>query len=172
MTRNNESLSCQFSFGRKVWPFYFDWGCTEHRHRRCIRCPCFVQPSFFISYSFSQYFVKKEWRWWHYDLRVISVLAPLVTFDSSFFLPLPSFFSLSARLCQTVSYMQGYTLSGQGLRAYKASGPWLKQVWSCSRMGELQSVAKAAARVMWIYVLRMCWLNLQTINKGGGATEY
>lgn len=50
------------------------------------------------------------------------------------FLPLPSFFSLLARLCQTMSYMQGYTLSGQGLRAYKVNGPWLKQLWSCSRM--------------------------------------
>lgn len=30
--------------------------------------------------------------------------------------------------------MQGYTLSGQVLKAYKVNGPWLKQVWSCSRM--------------------------------------
>lgn len=54
--------------------------------------------------------------------------------------------------------MQGYTLSGQGLRAYKLNGPWLKQVWSCSRVGkpELPSVAKAVAAVMWIYVGRTC----------------
>lgn len=92
-----------------------------------------------------------------------------MTFDSSFFLSLPSFFSLSAWVCQTMSYMQGYTLSGQGLRAYKVNGPWLKQVWSCSRMGkpELPCAAKATAAVMWIYVQRMCGLNLQTINKGG-----
>lgn len=32
--------------------------------------------------------------------------------------------------------MQGYTLPGQGLRAYKVNGPWLKQVWSCSWMGK------------------------------------
>lgn len=98
----------------------------------------------------------------------------LVTFDSSFFLLLPYFFSLSARFCQTMSYMQGYTLSRQGLRAYKVNGPWLKQVWSCNRMGkQLWSVAKAvAAAAMWIYVQWMCGLNLQTINKGGTPFEY
>lgn len=69
--------------------------------------------------------------------------------------------------------MQGYTLSGQGLRAYKVNGPWLKQVWSCSRMRKPKwsCLAKAAAVVLWIYFLWKRELHLQTITKGRKSTN-
>lgn len=75
------------------------------------------------------------------------------------------FFSLSARLCQTMSYMQGYTLSGQGLRAYKVNGPWLKQVWSCSRMGNPELPE-------WDQGRRSCDVNLCPQNVWAEPADY
>lgn len=132
LSENNESSSL-FSFGRNVWPYNFDAECTDIWNIPLCSislCLYFVQHNF-ISHSL---FHLKHCHWRHYDLRVASVSVPFMVSGSCVVLPLPSFFSHSARLCQTMSYMQGYTLSRQGLRAYKADGPWLKQVWSCSRI--------------------------------------
>lgn len=62
----------------------------------------FVSPLFNTTLSLSLFHLK-HCHWQHYDLRVACVSGPFMVSDSCVVLPLPSFFSHSARLCRTMS---------------------------------------------------------------------
>lgn len=165
-----------FYLGIKGWPFYLGCKCTKIWNRKSIRCPHIVQSHFFISRILFPLFYTE-------DAAIVTLWFKSSLCFSTFCDFWQLFFSPSApRTHCTFSQI----LSDQVIHA-RLHGVWtrpegIQSQWTLTETSVklqlngknrgLPSIAKAAAPVMWIYVQRVCGLNLQTTNKGGRSAEY